>query len=83
MKMDGTYISIIIVVILLVGIFSLTHYADTQILEIKEGLGGSICDQEYNMDYESYDNGVLKCKPKEVKAEVQYDGIVIQIGDER
>lgn len=43
-------------------------------------LGQSICDQEYNMDYQSYDNQELKCKPKE-KQKV-YDGIVIQIGDE-
>ena len=46
-------------------------------------LAQSICDQEYDMDYDSYDDGVLKCKPKDNKAEVQYDGIVIQIGDER
>ncbi len=46
-------------------------------------LAQSICEEEYNMDYESYDDGILKCKPKEVKAEVQYDGIVIQIGDVR
>ena len=46
-------------------------------------LGGAICEEEYNMNFDSYDNGVLKCKPKEVKAEVQYDGIVIQIGDGR
>ena len=78
--MDGTDISIIIVVILLVGIFSLAHYADTQILEIKQELGGSICDQEYNMNFDSYDNGVLKCKPKDIKAEVQYDGIIVEIG---
>ena len=44
-------------------------------------LGQSICDQEYDMDYDIYYKGVLKCKPKEVKEEVAYDGIVIQIKD--
>ena len=43
-------------------------------------LAQSICDQEYNMNYDSYDNGVLKCKPKDIKAEVQYDGIIMEIG---
>lgn len=42
-------------------------------------LGQSICDQEYDMDYQSYSDGKLTCKPKEIKEEVQYDGIVIQI----
>ena len=42
-------------------------------------LGQAICDQEYNMNFDSYDNGILKCKPKDIKAAVQYDGIIIQI----
>lgn len=46
--------------------------------EIQE-LGQSICDQEYRMDFDSYDDKELKCKPKEIKAERQYDGIVVQI----
>ncbi len=50
--------------------------------ETKE-LGQSICDQEYNLSFDIYSNGVLKCKPKDIKAEVQYDGIVIEIGDGR
>ncbi len=45
-------------------------------------LGQAICDQEYNMDYKSYDNQELKCKPKEIKKEKVYDGIIIQIGNE-
>ena len=48
--------------------------------QIRE-LGQSICDQEYDMDYESYNNGVLKCKNKEEV--VEYDGIEILIGDGR
>ncbi len=42
-------------------------------------LGQSICDQEYDRDYQSYSDGKLKCKPKEIKEEMQYDGIIIQI----
>lgn len=44
-------------------------------------LGQSICDQEYDMDFEKYNDGELTCKPKEIKEEVQYDGITIQIKD--
>ncbi len=47
-------------------------------IDLKE-LGGSICDQEYDMDYQSYYNGVLTCQPKVIKEEVAYDGITIQI----
>ena len=46
-----------------------------------EELGQSICDQEYDMDYDSYYKEVLKCKPKVIKEEVAYDGITIQIKD--
>ena len=49
-------------------------------LQSIEQLAQSICDQEYNMDYKSYDDGKLTCKPKEIEYERQYDGIVIQIG---
>ena len=51
-------------------------------IEIKE-LAQSICDQEYNMDYESYDDGELTCKPKEIVEQEQYDGIVINIKEAR
>ncbi len=73
--------SFIIGVVVLLMFQSLLGLFDTPESTIE--LAQSICDQEYNMDYDSYDNGVLKCKPKEAIAEVQYDGIVIQIGDER
>ena len=45
----------------------------------KRELGQSICDQEYNMDYNNYHNNKLTCQPKTIKAERQYDGITIQI----
>ena len=44
-----------------------------------EELAQSICDQKYDMDYESYNNKELKCKPREPKQEIAYDGIVIKI----
>ncbi len=47
--------------------------------DIKE-LGQSICEQEHDMDYESYSDKKLTCKPK-VQVE-KYDGIVIEIGVE-
>ena len=83
--MDETNVLIIIVVtlLLLIGVSSLAHYADTQILEIKEGLGGSICDQEYNMNFDTYDDGELTCKPKVIVEQEQYDGIVIKIKEAR
>ena len=38
-------------------------------------LGKSICEEEYGMDYESYINEVLRCKPfKE-----SYDGIQVEV----
>ena len=45
--------------------------------EVKQ-LGQSICEEEYNMDFESYKDRSLKCKPM-IKEE-HYDGIVVEIG---
>ena len=42
-----------------------------------EQLGKSICEEEYDLDFESYYDGVLKCKPfKE-----SYDGIKVEINN--
>ena len=46
--------------------------------EIKE-LGQSICEEEYDMDFKDYNDEGLKCKPKEIKNETFYDGIIVQI----
>ncbi len=46
-------------------------------------LAQSICDQEYNMDYDSYDDGEITCKPKVITEQEQYDGIVINIKEVR
>ena len=48
-----------------------------------EQLAQSICDQEYNMDFDSYDDGELTCKPKVIVEQEQYDGIVINIKEVR
>lgn len=75
--MDGMDIVVIVSLFLclllgyIIGV--IVEFGDT-----KE-LAQSICDQEYNMDFDSYNNKELKCQPKEAKAKVQYDGIVIQI----
>ena len=45
-----------------------------------EALAQSICDQEYGMDYKSYDNKVLECQPKTIVSEEPYDGIRVRIG---
>jgi len=44
--------------------------------EIRD-LGQSICKEEYNMDYNSYYEGVLKCDSAKVK--VKYGGIKVDI----
>jgi len=40
-------------------------------------LGESICNQEYNMVFDSYNDRELKCKP--MPEQESYDGIIIQI----
>ena len=44
-----------------------------------EELGQSICEEEFDMDFNYYDNKELKCKPKIIKNETIYDGIVVSI----
>ena len=87
-----------LITILLIGVvlgmllgwaLSSGNYSDQDTIE----LGQAICEEEYDMDFDSYDSrkghtmygilakGELKCKPKVIKEEVEYDGIVIQIGE--
>ncbi len=82
MDMEDNFFGIIIVIIGIAFVWTL-NYGGMQINEIKQELGGSICDQEYNMDYESYSDGELSCKPKEVKETIPYDGIKINIKEAR
>ena len=42
-------------------------------------LGGAICDQQYNLEFDNYDDKVLKCKKPDEKE--KYDGIEIELGD--
>ncbi len=71
-------ISGLIIGVFLFGIGIGTYVSDVMYDNISE-LGQSICDQEYDMDYDNYYDSELTCKPKEIKEEVQYDGIIIQI----
>ncbi len=41
-------------------------------------LGQSICEEEHNMNFKSYNDGVLECKP--MPKEKKYDGIKVRIG---
>ena len=61
------------------GVFLIILLGTTGQFSKDNELGGASCDKEYNLSFDIYSNGVLKCKLKEVKAEVQYDGIIIQI----
>jgi len=65
----------IVVTILILGSFGT--------FSVEAELGQAICDQEYNMDYESYDDEELKCQPKVIEQEEQYDGITVYIGNEK
>ncbi len=57
------------------GILGGVMFWDTNTEKTKEELGGSICEEEYNMEYESYHHRILKCKPfKE-----SYDGIKVEV----
>ena len=62
----------VIETILLIGIIASDPY---------EELGQAICEEKYNMDYESYNDNLLECKPKEVIE--PYDGIYITVGGEQ
>ena len=70
-------------VILLVGIFVVGGVVGTIVpiwanSDIQQ-LGNAICDQEYNLEFDSYSKGELKCKQPEQTE--PYDGIVINIGN--
>ena len=66
-----------VIVFLIMGVIMVV--ITDNIYEERNDLAQSICDQEYDMDYESYDDGELTCKPKVIVEQEQYDGIVINI----
>lgn len=49
----------------------------------EQELGQAICEERVDKDFDSYSDGVLKCKNKEKVYQVQYDGITIEIGNKR
>ncbi len=61
-----------IICLILGGIFG--YNSHTYSKDVKQ-LGESICEEEYGMDYESYIDNTLKCKP----FTESYDGIKIEI----
>lgn len=62
------------ILVSILAIYGLNDYSNNI-----EQLAQSICDQEYDMDYDSYSNKELKCKPREQKE--SYDRIVVEIGN--
>lgn len=48
-------------------------------------LGQSICEKEYNMDYDGFKLDILSCKPKEMKQKLEYDGtkVVLKMRNEK
>jgi len=77
---QGVVVGIIFsIIIAMIAIFFLVIPQNNIAKDKVQELGQSICDQEYHMDFDSYQDKQLKCKPKEIKAQVQYDGIVVQI----
>ena len=75
--LDGT-IGLTLGALVLIIVMGISFYFDDLYGDITE-LAQSICDQEYNMDFESYINGELTCKPKEITKQKTYDGIVVNI----
>ncbi len=69
----GLTVGMIVTSILLFFIFIAP--LDNQVDELAQ----SICDKEYDMDYDRYHNKELKCKPREPVQVEAYDGITIQI----
>ncbi len=61
--------------IVLGGILGFCFFSDLGANKIKKELGKSICEEEYEMDFESYDDKVLRCKP----FTENYDGIQVEI----
>lgn len=72
----GFYLFVGVLIGTLIGfvIFSLLFLPEQN--KISE-LGQTICEERFDMDYDSYNNGILECKHKPVVEE--YDGIKIEI----
>ena len=70
-KIDCLGIGLLIGLIVGCLLFGISYYDSVD--DIEE-LGQSICEEEYNLDFESYIDEVLKCKPL-----TNYDGIRVEI----
>ncbi len=81
MDKDNEIYIVGIIVGLFIGVLFTLLILDNEDNHKYRELGQSICDQEHNLDFESYSNGNLKCKPKTIKEEIPYDGIIIQISE--
>jgi len=62
-----TIVAIIFMIGMVVGNIGTNEYI--------EQLGQSICEEEYGMDFESYQDNTLRCKPVKEK----YDGIKVEV----
>ena len=79
MKMDDGTLLLITLFIVTIAIVIIDGTLIGSLKESNEELGQAICEQEYDMDYDKYEDGVLSCKPRpKVKA---YDGIKIKTGE--
>ncbi len=64
-----------LVIAFIIGILTGTFISENYYINRVEELGKSICEEEYGMDYESYFDKTLRCKPfKE-----SYDGIQVEV----
>jgi len=73
MDTDGLIVSVLLS-ICLVLVFLCAVFAVNERSEIAQ----SICEKEYGMDFDSYEEGTLYCKPAPVTE--SYDGIKVVIG---
>jgi len=55
-------------------VIAILIYLDNSVDE----LGQAICEKEYGMDFQSYNDKELKCKPK-IEKKIQYDGITVKL----
>lgn len=73
--MEGYSISMCIILGIIIGMFVGGWIYDWGGYHYAEELGQAICEEEYDMDFKSYYNEVLKCQPMKES----YDGIKVQI----
>ena len=70
----------LVVIILMLILWVFTFFA---FKEVKQELGQAICSERIGKDYSSYNDGILKCKSKELKVAINYDCIIIELENTR